>query len=98
MFLRVIVGSTSTASIGNQLFVRLPDGWRCRDNKYLGLVQWDDATGAGTEGVGKVFGTQDAGGKRLNIVRDVLPVSTNWPNATETFSLRMNLTIPVIAE
>ena len=58
MLLRVVLGGTTTSSMGNQLFVRLPDGWRCRDNKYLGVAQWDDATGAGTEGVGRVFGTQ----------------------------------------
>ena len=98
MFLRLVVASSTTASMGNQLFVRLPDGWRCRDNKYLGFVQWNDDTGAGTEGEGKVFGTQDAGGKRLNIVRDVLPTSTNWPNSTENFGLRFNLVIPVIRE
>jgi hypothetical protein len=95
---RMVIAAATTASMGSQLFLRLPDGFRCRDNKFIGFVQWDDGTGAGTEGVGKVFGTQDQGGRRLNIVRDVLPASTAWPNSAGNFGLRFNLTIPVMQE
>lgn len=98
MRLRFHVVDSTTASMGNQLFVRLPDGWRCRDNQFLGLCYWADGTGGGTYGNGVVLGTQDSGGKRLNIVRDVLPTSTNWPNATDLFNLGFSLTIPVIRE
>lgn len=80
------------------MFIQLPDGWRTRDNKFIGLVQWNDDTGAGTSGVGAVLGTREDNGKHLNIVRDVLPTSTNWPNVTNLLALRLNVQIPVILD
>ena len=99
MFVRLILFHTTTsAAIGPSLYVSLPDGWRCRDNHYIGVVEWDDDSGGGTYGTGTVLGTLGSTGRRMNIVRDVLPSSTNWPIATNTLSLRMNLTVPVIRE
>jgi len=93
MLLRVHIVDSTTASMGNQLFVQMPDGWRCRDNQYLGQCYWTDGT---TYGIGTVLGTLDSGGRKLNIVRDVLASSTNWPNATDSFNLGFNLQIPVM--
>lgn len=98
MTLRLDIALSTTASMGNQLFVRMPDGWHCRDNRFLGLCQWNDDTGAGTYGIGTVLGATDSSGRRLNIVRDVLPSSTAWPNSTALFNLKFNIQIPVIRE
>lgn len=100
MFLRIdLFHTTTSAAIGPSLFVFLPPGWRCRDNRIIGLTEWDDDSGAGTYGTGTVVGTSgDPVGRKMNIVRDVLPTSTNWPVSSDTLSLRMNLQVPVIRE
>jgi hypothetical protein len=98
LFLRMHVQSSTTTAMSAQLFVRLPQGWRCRDNLFLGVCAWADGTGGGTDGVGRVLGTTDTGGRRLNLVRDVLPSSTAWPNSTNLFSLFFNIVVPVIRD
>jgi hypothetical protein len=100
LFFRVIVsGSSTSAGMGNDLRVRLPGGFRTTDNGYLGPVQWDDSSGGGVSGIGSVFGLKAPQNNVVRLVRDVLPASTAWPSAlTSSFSVRLNLTIPIISE
>jgi hypothetical protein len=97
MLLRAHLQDTTTASVTNQLFLRLPPGFQCRDNWFIGTFAWWDATGAGTYGVGTALGTRAGNDStRLNLVRDVLPTSTNWPSVTNLLSFGFDLRIPVV--
>lgn len=97
MILRVSLGNTTTSGVTNQLFLTLPDGYKARDNQFMGTLVWHDDTGAGTYGVGAVSGLQ-SNGRILNLVRDILPTSTNWPNVTDLLNIRMTIIIPVMLE
>lgn len=96
MFLRVLLqGTTTGAGMGNDLRIRIPDGYELTDTGFVGVAQWNADT-AGIDGLGRVFASAGADRTVLRIVRDVLAASTAWPSGeTGTFGLRLNVTLPV---
>lgn len=97
MWLRAHLHDTTTASVTNQLFLRLPNGYQCRDIYFIGNFVWWDASGGGTYAIGAALGTRASNDPtRINLVRDILPSSTNWPSVTNLLSFGISLTIPIV--
>ena len=95
LFLNVrIIGATTSAGMGKILKIQIPGGWRVLvASQYLGEVQWN---ATGVDGLGRATGGAAPNDHLINIVRDVLASSTDWPSGeTNTLSMGLNMTIPV---
>lgn len=92
-----IVGSSTGASMSNELFVRLPSGYRVMsDVGFMGIVRWNAGVAAPP---GLINGPGASDPKDvLTLLRDVASPSTNWPSSNvNDFHLHGMAIVPVVS-
>ena len=87
-----IVGSTTGAGMGNQLFIRLPPQYGILTNVgFCGIARWNAGAGVPPGLVGGGIATIP---NALQLIRDVASPSTNWPSSTD-LNISISATVPV---
>ena len=82
-----VIESTTNASTGAVLQVRLPDGYQAVNNYFVGCCYYSTTTLFGT---GVVYGgtaSSTPGYNYLRVLRDILPTSTAFPNVTDELNI-----------